>query len=1033
MAPTSYVFEDVNVSGGGLNGFSSGGHWLGGGGLYVDNMGESTAAMSLKLRRVHIANTSFAGLQFEGIAADKTAVTLEQVTLTDVATNFGREAHSRRPPPNSLAPIVMGDPKYGDIGLDFLVGTLAFGGGCVVRDSHRRPFLKFVAQNGSAGVAGLTGRVTVINAHHPKACQAELPGQGLMPWGEGDGLLDLSLQINCAAALNRTANLKTDDSDHDRGPCQIANRVECGHYGITQADCEGRGCCFDSTPPASKKVFVHAFASAPPVCFYAGEGVAIKKVIMIQSNHFDAGYTTAHEPAWYNSTQAKTGLLADVLSLYFHEYIPQAVATATELRRRGGEERLRWMTQAYVVSMYLDCPARHGLRCPSQRELGSFRSAVKRGDIWWHALPHNAELATFSAPMIQAALALTHALDAEFGLVRKRVLSQRDVPGIPRSALTPLLDSGVEAISVGANGAVVSPNVPPLFVWREGTAPVSTRAAAQAASEAARQVGLHISPPGGNRSMLVMFHAAGYGKLACLQDPSTCPKVRPGVKAEAAVGSGSAPYEGHPAPDFAQAPGCDTVLLYAWRKDNSGPANASEVIADFATARRWFPGAVVAAGDFSEFVDAISSQTEKQLPVLSADLTDSWLMGMASDPIKTQQVRAMQLAYGAWLRSGGQHADASNFSRQFIKSGEHTWGMANRYLGKTSGLISQRWSNAEFHKGVANADEHLSLLASSWVEQRKWAIDYAREALQGHEVTAALATDIAARFRRQQPEPSFPAGGGQSGGWTQMDVGAVLLEPLRALGGWCTLQLDGRGAISKLLDETGRTRWQWSRGGGANASLGLLRYQTLNDDSYRPFRAEYLLQQSNKSCYGKPGLTADIAPHRVYEGHLAEVWLEQRNCSSSSSSSGGGGGSGDADDTVGLQLRVRFDLEGAHHEFGAPAEVWVRISISCAGSERRDLNWTVQVHNKTSTRVAEAMYFTVPEPVRRPGAVVSSISSDSDTPQWLMDKIGTWTSPTDQVDGAGKGIQYHLRGRHKYGDRNSRLTEIYVSDIELPY
>ena len=46
-------------------------------------------------------------------------------------------------------------------------------------------------------------------------------------------------------------------------------------------------------------------------------------------------------------------------------------------------------------------------------------------------------------------------------------------------------------------------------------------------------------------------------------------------------------------------------------------------------------------------------------------------------------------------------------------------------------------------------------------------------------------------------------------------------------------------------------------------------------------------------------------------------------------------------------------------------------------------------------------------------AVVSSSSgsSDSDTPQWLMDKIGTWTSPTDQVDGAGKGIQYHLRVR----------------------
>lgn len=201
MAPTSYVFEDLNITGGGLAGFGSGGRSFGGGGLYIDNMGEGTAAVALTLRRIHISNTSSAGLQFEGTAADKTAVTLEKVTLTDVATNFGRQLGGKelQAPPNSLSPIVLGDPKYGNNNLDFLVGTLAFGDGCVIRDAHRRPFLSFVAGNGSAGVAGLTGCVTVINPRHPKACHAHLPDQGLKPWGEGDGLLDLSLQVSCAS------------------------------------------------------------------------------------------------------------------------------------------------------------------------------------------------------------------------------------------------------------------------------------------------------------------------------------------------------------------------------------------------------------------------------------------------------------------------------------------------------------------------------------------------------------------------------------------------------------------------------------------------------------------------------------------------------------------------------------------------------------------------------------------------------------------------------------------------------------------
>lgn len=44
-----------------------------------------------------------------------------------------------------------------------------------------------------------------------------------------------------------------------------------------------------------------------------------------------------------------------------------------------------------------------------------------------------------------------------------------------------------------------------------------------------------------------------------------------------------------------QLPGLDTAVVYAWRKDNSGPANASEVIVDFAAVRLWFPGAQVRA------------------------------------------------------------------------------------------------------------------------------------------------------------------------------------------------------------------------------------------------------------------------------------------------------------------------------------------------------------------------------------------------------------------------------------------------------
>ena len=47
----------------------------------------------------------------------------------------------------------------------------------------------------------------------------------------------------------------------------VTNRVECGHEAITAADCAARGCCFDGSGRTAG-LFVHAFAAAPPTCFY---------------------------------------------------------------------------------------------------------------------------------------------------------------------------------------------------------------------------------------------------------------------------------------------------------------------------------------------------------------------------------------------------------------------------------------------------------------------------------------------------------------------------------------------------------------------------------------------------------------------------------------------------------------------------------------------------------------------------------------------------------------------------------------------
>ena len=129
--------------------------------------------------------------------------------------------------------------------------------------------------------------------------------------------------------------------------------------------------------------------------------------------------------------------------------------------RAGGAERFRWMTQSWLVALYLDCPTDLGLHCPDAQGKAAFAAAVKKGDIYWHAFPHDAWLSLMDPSLIASAVNMTHRLDDQFGVPRKHVYSQRDVSGFPAGAVKPLLDAGVTAVSEGGNGGISQANVPP--------------------------------------------------------------------------------------------------------------------------------------------------------------------------------------------------------------------------------------------------------------------------------------------------------------------------------------------------------------------------------------------------------------------------------------------------------------------------------------------------------------------------------------------------------------------------------------------
>merc|ERR1712176_372677 len=125
------------------------------------------------------------------------------------------------------------------------------------------------------------------------------------------------------------------------------------------------------------------------------------------------------------------------------------------------------MTQGWIVSHYLDCVEGIGLHCPKEVNLTRFEEAASEGWITWHAYPHNAQLSVMDRNMIEFGVQMVHDLDSRLKQNPKATLSQRDVPGLPRSVIPPLLDSGVTTISVGSNARINFPNVAPMTRWRD--------------------------------------------------------------------------------------------------------------------------------------------------------------------------------------------------------------------------------------------------------------------------------------------------------------------------------------------------------------------------------------------------------------------------------------------------------------------------------------------------------------------------------------------------------------------------------------
>jgi hypothetical protein len=153
-----------------------------------------------------------------------------------------------------------------------------------------------------------------------------------------------------------------------------------------------------------------------------------------------------------------TDFARNVVASYFDDFIPRALAVTEELRQSGDAASFRWTTGAWLIYEYLEQAT------PAQ--CAQLERAIQAGDIIWHGLPFTMHSELMDADLFAFGLSLSQQLDQRFGR-RTIAAKMTDVPGHTRAIVPLLAAAGIKFLHIGVNASSTTPDVPPVFVWRD--------------------------------------------------------------------------------------------------------------------------------------------------------------------------------------------------------------------------------------------------------------------------------------------------------------------------------------------------------------------------------------------------------------------------------------------------------------------------------------------------------------------------------------------------------------------------------------
>lgn len=93
-----------------------------------------------------------------------------------------------------------------------------------------------------------------------------------------------------------------------------------------------------------------------------------------------------------------------------------------------------------------------------------------------------------------------------------------------------------------------------------------------------------------------------------------------------------------------------TAISVNFTGDNHGPHSYEQVKAIYANLRKRYPRAKLIASSFNEIAEELLAMKDK-LPIVSAEIGDTWIYGYGSSPLRMAKYRALSDLYSYWLKT----------------------------------------------------------------------------------------------------------------------------------------------------------------------------------------------------------------------------------------------------------------------------------------------------------------------------------------------------------------------------------------------